>query len=469
MTNIFLLSLYFLYTALRFDIVANIKISKGHTLPITGRPEPRITDAPRPSQIAIQPSDFRYLRPRLLVSEGDLVKTGTPLIEDKDDTRVRFVSPGTGKVSSIHYGERRRILEVIVELSGEEQFEEAAALSPEDARKLDRSSIIKNLLSGGLWPAVRQRPFARIANPDDTPTAIFINGMPTEPFDANPNSFLVGMEDRFQLGIDLLSKLTDGKVHLCAGAGASAKALTQARNCERHQISGQYPAGLPAVQIYHVAPPAAEEVVWYLSTQDVVAIADLLTSGKFPTERIVSLAGPGAKERTYLRTRLGASVESLSANKVEDGEQRYISGGVLTGRKLAATGFLGIYDSMLFVLPEGRQREFLGFLRPGEDRYSSSRAFVSTLFPDSPHAMDTNKRGSLRNFVLSEAYEDICAVDIMPQFLAKSVLAGDIEETEQHGILDCAECGLCTFVCPSKIEVGAIIRQGIDDIVKENN
>ena len=447
--------------------MALIRITKGHDIPIAGRPQPRIIDAPRPARVALQPADFRYLRPRLLVAEGDSVKTGAPVLEDKDDPRIRFVSPGTGKIASVHYGERRRILEVIIELSGEEQFLDNPPMTREEVLGLDRFALKNKLLQSGLWPLIRQRPFSKIASPDDMPSAILINGMPADPFDADPGAFLSGMEESFQLGIEIISRLTDGKTHLCCAAGASHKAFTQAAHCLRHEIAGPYPAGLPAVQIYHVCPPKAGEVVWYISAQDVAAIADYFTAGKYPTQRIVSLCGPSVLNPTYLRTRQGACAESLSDGRVQEGEQRYVTGGVLTGRKIAATGFLGFYDSMLFVLPEGRTREFLGFLHPGHDRYSASRAFLSTLFPKATRLIDTNKHGSVRNFVLNSAYEDICPVDILPQFLAKSVLAGDIEESEKHGILDCAECGLCTFACPSKIELGRIIRKGIDDIRNE--
>ncbi len=445
-----------------------IRIKKGLTLPLAGKPEPQIVDAPRPATVALQPPDFRYLRPRLKVAEGDAVKTGTVLLEDKDDPRVVFVSPGSGKIASVHYGERRRILEVVVELSAEEEFVEHGKFDPEDARGLSREKIIESLLSAGLWPLIRQRPYSRIARPDDKPKAVFISATPVDPFDADPNAFLTGKEEAFQLGLDILAILGDGRLHLGIGAEARVKALTEAKNCRIHRFSGPYPSGNPAVQIYHTVPPAAGDVVWFVGAQDVLAIADFFTTGRFPVSRIYSVSGYGAKDRRYFKSRLGASVESLTQGGVEAGELRYISGGPLTGRKISATGYMGFYDTMLYVVPEGRGREMLGFVRPGTNRFSSTNAFLSALLPGKKFSLDTNKRGSVRNFVLNGVYEDVCAVDILPQHLVKSILAGDIEENEKHGILDCAECGLCTFVCPSKIELGEIIRQGLDAIMKES-
>ena len=48
---------------------------------------------------------------------------------------------------------------------------------------------------------------------------------------------------------------------------------------------------------------------------------------------------------------------------------------------------------------------------------------------------------------------DVCPVDLMPHIIYKSVLVEEVEEYLQLGLLDCVECGLCSYVCPSKIEL----------------
>ncbi|MFH2203883.1 MAG: Na(+)-translocating NADH-quinone reductase subunit A [Elusimicrobiota bacterium] len=447
--------------------MTHIEIDNGLTLPLAGRPEPQVMDGPSTTRVALQPPDFRYLRPRLKVREGDSVKVGTVLMEDKDDTRIRFVSPGGGKVVQIRYGERRKPLEIIIETDKDEKYEEFEKLTSEAARKLERAQISERLLAAGLWPMIRQRPFSRIAQPDVAPKTVFVNAMAEDPFDVDPNAIIAEQGDMLQLGIDLLGKLTDGGVHLCIGGGASAKPLVNARNCEVHRFSGPYPVGSPAVQIYYVAPPQARETAWYVSAQNAVAIARFFTTGRYPIERIISVCGAAAKERFYFRSRVGASVDSLTQGKVEPGELRHVSGGILTGRRIDKNGFIGYYDTVLYVIKEGGERELLSFVRPGFDKFSLSRTFMSSLVPGGSWALDTTLRGSIRNFVMNGIYEDLCPVDILPQYLAKSILAGDIEETEKHGILDCAECGLCTFVCPSKIEIGEIISRGLNALMKE--
>jgi Na+-transporting NADH:ubiquinone oxidoreductase subunit A len=442
--------------------MADIRITSGHNLKLAGRPEPTIVDAPRPARVAVQPGDFRYLRPRLKVQEGDTVKIGTPLFENKDDLRQLFVAPAAGKVAQVVYGARRKILEIVIEVAGEEGYEDFGSVSLDT---LDKKQLTECLLKSGLWPLLRQRPFAKIATPEDTPKAIVVSATPQDLFDADPNVLLNGQEELFQAGLNALGKL--GPVHLCRRHEASAKALTQAQGVTHHTFAGTPQAGNAAVQIFNVCPPADKEVVWYLGAQDVLAIAQLLKTGKFPVERIVTVAGPAAQEPKYYRTRFGASIASLTVDKVADGELRYVSGGPLTGRTLAASGYLGFYPTQLTVLTEGRSRELLSFFRPGFNKYSLSRAWASAFLPKSAYDLNTNKNGSERNFVLQGIYEDVCPVELLPQQLAKTVMAGDIEGMEEHGILDCAECGLCSFVCPSKVEVASIIREGIDQMHKE--
>ncbi|MFH1724466.1 MAG: Na(+)-translocating NADH-quinone reductase subunit A [Elusimicrobiota bacterium] len=447
--------------------MAVIKIKRGQDLRIAGRPLPVVAETPRPARVALQPSDFRYLRPRLKVREGAAVRVGTPLFESKDDPRVVFVSPASGRVAAVRLGERRRVLEVVVELSETEDFEPSPAMSADDARGLERGEVVERLLAGGLWPLLRQRPFSRIADPDGEPKAVFIGAMSAEPFAPDPDALLEGREDEFQLGLDILGKLTAGEVHLCVAAEAKSAALTKARGVRIHRFAGPHPAGNVAVQIYHVDPPRGTDTVLYTGAQEVLAIARSFTTGRFSTERVVSFCGPGAKEPRYLRTRVGASIDSLARGGVQEGELRFVSGGVLTGRQVEPSGFLGFYDTTLFVLREGRRRELLSFILPGFDKYSLSRALLSSWLPPGDHSVDTNLQGGVRHFLMNGVYEDVCPVDIIPDQLAKAVLADDVEEAEKHGILDCAECGLCTFVCPSKIEIGSIIRRGLDEIVKE--
>jgi len=446
--------------------MADITVKQGHTIKLEGRPDETIVDAPLPDRVAVQPPDFRFLRPRVKVKEGEPVKAGTPLFESKDDTRVVFVSPASGKVAEIKLGARRRVLEIIIERDGKGESEGGEALGAEKAAKLERKDIIERLLKGGLWPLIRQRPFSCIADPDAEPVALFVSAMSGDPIDPRPEVILQGQEEDFFLGLEILKKLSKGETHLCISDRAKCKALTQAPGVRTHRFSGPAQAGSAGVQIYHVHPPSGAESVWYVGPQTVLMVARYFRDGKWPTERIVAVGGPGVKERKYFRTRFGASVASLTQGGTSEGAMRFVSGGVLTGRAVPERGYVGFYDRSLTVLPEGRFKELLSFMRPGFGKYSLSRTVVESFFPKQDYALHTNRNGGLRNFVMTCIYKDICPVDIMADQLAKCLLAGDIEEAEKHGVLDCAECGLCSFICPSKTEIGTIIENGLGVIRK---
>jgi len=442
-----------------------ISIKKGLNLNLAGGPALDIEEAARPTRLGIMLDDFPGFKPRLQVKEGDTVQVGSILVSSKEDPRMCLVSPGSGTVAEIRLGARRRLEAISIELSGEEKYVAFPSHSREEVEALSAEKLTEILLECGLWPLLRQQPFNRIANPAQRPQAIFVGAMQADPFAPQTKLILHEKEKQLQLGLDLMQKLTDGKVYLCAAKrDQDLAAITLSQGAEKYFFSGPHPAGHIAVQIYHVAPPSGNQVVWHLDIQALLAIADLLQNGKLPTERLITLAGPGVRQPQHLNTRWGASAESLTLNRLNPEEMRLISGGVLTGRKIGEKDFLGFYDNSLCVFPEGRQREMLGFMNPGLNKYSSSRAFLSSLFPDMEYTVTTNRQGSLRSFVQTGIYEEVCAVDLYPAHLAKSVLADDFEEMEKHGILDCVQCGLCSYVCPSKIEVAAIIQSGIDKI-----
>jgi len=55
----------------------------------------------------------------------------------------------------------------------------------------------------------------------------------------------------------------------------------------------------------------------------------------------------------------------------------------------------------------------------------------------------------------------------MPNLIMKAALNSDIEKMESCNIHDCVDCGLCTFVCPAKIELSKNIEDGKSLIAKE--
>ncbi len=446
------------------------QIKKGRDINLKGSAEKKVEPLALPQQVAIFPADFRGFRPRVLVKPGDLVKVGTPLFEHKDHPEIKIVSSVSGKVLAVNRGEERVLLNVVIATDAKQEALSFKTFTTEQMKTLSRLEIINQLLPCGVWVFIRQRPFSKIANPLDNPKAIFVQAMNTEPLALDVDSILEGKEREFQLGLDILGKLTAGKVHLCVASSAKSKALTLSQNVEIHQFSGPHPSGNVSTHIHCVDPINKGEHVWYIGAEDVLRIAHLFLKGNFLAERYVAVTGEAAQDRSYKKTVIGAALSHFV--KVSGGKQdvRYFSGSVLSGKDVGKDGYLGYYDNQVTVIGQGGTREFLGWICLGQNKFSFSKTFpCSFLGGQREVSLDTDKHGGDRAIVLNDVYDDYVALDIMTYFLIKAVLAGEIEEAEKLGILECDEedFALATFACPSKTDVGAIIRQGLDLIEKE--
>ena len=439
------------------------KVRRGYNLPIVGAPTEETADAPRPSTFAVRPTEFRALKPRLHVKVGDTVKIGTTLFVDKARPEIRFASPAAGRVHDIQYGHRRAIERISIQSSSDDfvQFEN---FRPGEISKVSRERLVEHLLEGGVWPFLRRRPFDIVARPDDEPTSIFVNCMDTAPLAANPEFALKGKFPEFEAGIEAMRVLCS-RVHVVVSGDVQKSIFSDAKGVELHRFSGRHPAGLVSTHIERIDPiTAPTRCVWYINARDLVQIGSYLLVGQYPTERVVALAGPGIKHRRYLHARAGASVESLVAADLEAGEQRIVSGNVLTGKKVQKEESLGFYDDLITVIPEGREQHFIGWMLPGFFRPTWSRAFASALLPIKEFSMHTNRNGEGRALVKTGDYRRVISLDVLPEQLVKAILAEDIELMEQLGILECApeDFALCSYICPSKTEFTEIIQKGLD-------
>ena len=449
-----------------------IKIRKGLNIIMKGKAEKILVKAEPSELYAVKPTDFPGFTPKMLLNEGDVVKAGTALFADKNRPEVLFASPVSGTLEAVIRGEKRRILEVVVKSDGQNVSEDFSQVKPAN---LTKEAITDYLLAGGVWPFIRQRPYAVIANPQDMPKSIFISCFDTAPLAPDYDYIFQNIDPDFQTGIDTLAKLTSGKVHLCVHTSfPPAPNFMKAQNVEIHHFSGLHPAGNVGIQIHHVDPVNKGEVVWYVNPQDVSVIGRLMNKAEYDVSKIVVLCGSEINKPRYYKVKGGCMIKSFVDN-VNDIEKRlvssvrFISGNVLTGTHVAAEGYLGFYDSQVTVIPEGNYYEFLGWAMPGFGKFSAGRTFFSWLTPNKEYNLDTNLHGGRRALVMTGQYERVLPMDIYPEHLVKAILAGEIEKMEQLGIYEVAEedFALCEFVCTSKTEVQAIIRDGINMMIKE--
>ena len=444
--------------------MAHINIRKGHNIRISGSPVNEYYPIEKPKTVSIQPENFRYVKPKLLVKVGDKVDIGSPLFFDKVQPDIQWASPGSGQIKEVTLGERRSIQNIIIELNEEENSVIHSPIKYQEISSLGKSKVTERILEANLWPIIRQRPFNKIADPKDNPMAIFISGYNSAPLTVNLDFALRYKQSVFQVGLDILNQLSEGRVHLTYEVDTNCETLTAPTNVNLHTVNGPHPSGNVGVQIHHIDPWKPNEVIWVVNAQHVITLGDLFLEGKYDPSIVATLAGPGVKSPAHIKTRTGANVNTFLSNNLHSDDNRIISGDVLTGNKIDLNGYLGYYDTTISVVPNSSEREFLGLLKPGSEqtRYSVTNAFVSQ--NKSTFRFTTQQLGSLRPMVPINAWEDVLPMDIYPNALYRSILAEDFEEMEGLGLLECDEedFALCSFVCPSKIDVGSVIRHGLN-------
>ena len=447
-----------------------IKLKKGLDILLEGEAKRELTRLPLVHAYALKPEDFPGVTPKLLVRVDDEVKVGTPLFFDKYRPQILFTSPVSGKVSAIVRGEKRKILEVVITLEAEQVYETFDVPAIEAT---DREQIKSLMLKAGLWPMIIQRPFGIVANPQDTPKSIFVSGFDSAPLAPDMNFVLENEAENLETGFALLGKLTDGKVYLGLKNGTSG-VLNQVKNAEIRLFEGPHPAGNVGVQIHHIDPINKGDVVWTVDVQHVAMVGRFFRTGRVDMSKIVALTGSETAQPRYFSVITGLPINSIVRQKElrsQTEKVRIISGNVLTGRRVEPEGYLGFYSNQVTVIPEGDTYEFLGWGMPRLNKFSVSRSYFSWLSPKKHYRLDTNMNGGVRAYVVTGLYDKYLPMDIYPLYLLKAILAGDIDKMENLGIYEVIEedFALCEFVDPSKTEMQAIIRQGIDLMIKELN
>lgn len=444
-------------------------IKRGLDVPISGEPEQRIEPGPRVTRVGLVGDDYIGMKPTMLVAEGDSVLVGQPLMEDKKNPGVLFTAPAAGKVVAINRGAKRKFESIVIEVTGDEAVE-FPGVAGTSVASMDRNTLVGHLVLSGLWTSLRTRPYGQVPAISSSPHSIFVTAIDTNPLAADPAVIMAGREDDFAVGLQALSKLTEGKVFVCRSPRVKVPAGTDSR-VQVEVFQGPHPAGLVGTHIHLLDPVGPNKTVWYLNYQDVLAIGAFLLSGKLDTRRVVSLAGPVVNRPRLVETRLGACVDELVAGELAEGVvARVISGSVLCGRKMVEPlNFLGRYHLQISALEEGTKREFLGWQGPGFDKFSVTRIYASALAKGKKFAMTTSTGGSERAMVPVGTYEKVMPLDILPTQLLRSLIIRDTDQAQRLGVLELEEedVALCTFVCPGKYEYGTLLRDNLTTIQRE--
>lgn len=463
------------------------RLRRGYDIPVKGKPQEQWKTISSSSSFSVRPPEFHYVKPKLTVKIGDSVKIGSPLFFDKRRPDLKFASPSSGSIRDIHFGPRRVVERVVIDSSSTEEYEQQESFRPNEIRNLSEDHLKEHLLRGGIWPYIRQRPFDIIANPEQRPDSFFVNCMDTSPLACDPEFALQDKKVEFQAGIDAILRLSD-EVHIVFSGEKknsifSDLKLHNPKGIFFHSFCGPHPSGLVGSHIHRVRPLSSKKTIWYLNARDLVSIGSFLLVGQYPSEKRIAVGGACLRETFYCKYKAGSSLKSLLSPILHESENRIISGNLLTGKKIELEDSLGFYDDLVSVIPKGGERRFLGWLGFGCNLPTWSRAYLSSfrasvlfsaLLPADKrklYPMDASLNGELRAFVKTGDYEKVVGMDIHPSFLAKAILAEDIEQMQDLGIYETSpeDLALCSYICPSKIDFQSIIRSGLDFALEETS
>ena len=447
------------------------KVRQGFDIALAGKPSTDVVEGPSSPTVAVHPLEFEGMKQRLKVGEGDVVRQGSELMEDKTQPAFKLRSPAGGTVVEIVRGERRFVERIVIAVDEASDPERFQSFTPKAMGSLDRRVILDQLVTTGMLSFIRQRPFSHMADVSVVPKSIFVNAMNTGPFQADAETVVQEDAAAFQAGIDLLTRLTSGTVHLCVGDNAG-DALKAVARVTPHHFTGPHPSGNTSVHIDRVDPMAPTDIVWTIKAVDVVLVGRLFLDGVLPSTRIISLGGSDVKPEAqhHVRMRMGGELKPLLKDALCDGEHRVIAGDVLSGLKIAEDSYLRFHQSAITVITADPERYFMGWTMPGLRQMSFSRLFASSWLPFKREwKLGTNMHGEERALVLSGNYDKVMPLNIMVDFLMRAVMAGDTDEAIAHGILetDPEDFALCDVICPSKVEVQEIIRDGLRQIEEE--
>ena len=447
-----------------------IKVKKGLNVPISGSPSDTIDLSKKVRSVALLGSDYNGMKPTMLVEEGDNVKLGQALFEDKKNPGVLFTSPAGGKVESINRGARRALQSVVIEIADEEESVDFNKYTREELTVENRTQIRKQLINSGLWTSFRTRPFSKVPAVDSNPSSIFITAMDTNPLSINVNQTINFNKEYFYAGLSVIKTLTEKNIFVCVDSDSSLD-FEGDNQIIKEVFSGPHPAGLAGTHMHFLSPPTLTNINWSINFQDVMFFGELFLTGKLPVNKTISLAGPQVLEPRLIKIRVGACTDEICAGELTHRENRIISGPVINGREaIGPYAYLGKYHSQISVVCESSKadREFMNWLTPGPRKFSKIPLFTSTFF-NKEFKFKTLMNGSDRAIVPIGVYEEVVPLNILATILMRYIAVGDTEKIQDLGGLELDEedLALCSFVCPSKYDFGSLLRENLSQIERE--
>ena len=436
-----------------------IKTKKGLDLPISGSPSTDIDSSTAINSIAMLGADYVGLKPTMMVDEGDSVQSGQKLFENKKNPGTFVTAPSSGIVKSINRGEKRRFLSLIIETDD--------SIDPLSFDLNNYSNSIEFLVDSGALAYFRTRPYNRMPEPSELPSAIFINACDTNPLAVDPHELIQHDQDLFNKGLGFIKSIHSDIKTFCSYQSNSFDQSVS--GVSYNHFEGPHPAGLVGTHIHFLYPVGQNRTVWTISWQEVISLGYLLTNKKLRADKYISIGGPNTHEPKILRVKYGSNLSETSAGKILD-NSRVISGSVLHGH----TGeyvmdYLSAFDNQISVLPDESNDILFNWAMPGSKLHSKLPAFISSWIKPKIFNFNVSMNGGNRAIVPVSSYQEIMPLNILTTQLLKSLVTLDIELGEKLGVLELApeDLALASYVCPSKYDYQSILDSNLDKMYEE--
>ena len=376
---------------------------------------------------------------KILVKKGDKVKVGTLLADADGIISADVHSSVSGEVLKIENSETNTgFLEQMITIKTEgDEWEDEIDRTPEIIREISASSEeIINIIRGagivGMGGAGYPTPIKITVPENKKVDCLILNGIECEPYLTADDRLMQECAEQIVIGAKILNKALGIQKAIIAIDENKPAAIDALRKITRGYVgvnvevcATKYPQGAEKQLIAAITgrkvPPGCLPVDVGCVVQNVgtvFAVYEAVQKHKPLFERIVTISGDAVSSPMNFRVRIGTSA-SLLVEKAGISENigKIIFGGPMMGT--AATN-----------LNAPITKTTSGILLLREE---------SAAMPETTAC------------IRCATCVDVCPQGLEPFAICNFVCNGEYQEAKKIHVLDCIECGCCSYSCPAHI------------------
>jgi len=410
-----------------------------------------ISEVPAPELVIIPLSQHTGAPSRPVVKAGDEVKIGTKLAEADGFISVPAHSSVSGKVKAIAdypHPLGRRMPAVAIENDGNDEWidlsgwDDLTGAAPQAVRDAVKEAGIVGL-GGAAFPT-----HVKLSPPEgkDIDTVI-LNGAECEPYLTADHRLMLEYPDEILAGFEVIKHVVEAGqafIGIERNKPDAIRLLSEKvvgrEGMEVAALKVKYPQGAEKQLIKAITgrevpcgglPMDVGCLVQNVGTA--LAVFEALKLGKPLIQRVLTLSGSAAKNPGNFKVRIGTPFSHIIS---------YAGGTAEECRKLIMGGpMMGIAQHT--------------------DEVPVVKGTSGILLMSEAEVLRDEPGPCIR----CGRCVDYCPMRLVPNEIARMVEKGKLDLAEEYGVFDCMECGVCSFVCPSKIKHVHLMKQGKAEIL----